>query len=58
MATAIGLATLAVAIAVYLMADHSDGMAWAALVVAGLITAAMPAIPWWHLRRLDGGAFG
>jgi NhaP-type Na+/H+ or K+/H+ antiporter len=58
MATAIGLATLAVGIAAYLLADHSDGMAWAALVVAGLITAAMPAIPWWHLRRLDGGAFG
>jgi lysylphosphatidylglycerol synthetase-like protein (DUF2156 family) len=58
MATVLGVATLAVAIAAYLFADHSDGTAWAALVVAGIITVAMPAIPWWHLRQLDAGTVG
>lgn len=58
MAAVLGVATLAVAIAAYLFADHSDGMAWAALVVAGIITVAMPAVPWWYLRQLHAGSIG
>lgn len=53
MATATGAATLAVAVATYCMAAHTDGGAWAALVIAGLITVAMPVIPWLHLRELS-----
>ncbi|MFZ0835712.1 MAG: DUF2561 family protein, partial [Mycobacterium sp.] len=50
MATAIGAATLAVATATYFMGVKHDGWAWAALTIAGLITAAMPLIPWRQLR--------
>ncbi len=50
MATAIGAATLAVATATYFMGIKHDGWAWAALTIAGLITAAMPLIPWRQLR--------
>jgi hypothetical protein len=57
-ATAMGAAVLAVTVAAYLLADHSDGMAWAALVIAGIITVAMPALLWWYLRRLDIGLVG
>jgi hypothetical protein len=54
-AIAAGVATLGVTVAAYMFADHSDDLAWAALVVAGIVTAAMPAVPWWHLRRLGAG---
>ena len=51
-ASAIGLALLAIGIATYLMAAGHDAFAWAAYVVAGLVTVAMPAIPWIFLRQL------
>jgi hypothetical protein len=51
-ASAIGLALLGIGIATYLMAAGHDTFAWAAYVVAGLITLAMPAIPWIYLRQL------
>jgi hypothetical protein len=49
---AIGVALLAIGIATYLMAAGHDTFAWAAYVVAGLVTLAMPAIPWIYLRQL------
>jgi len=52
MATAIGAATLAVVTATYCMSTRADGMAVVALVIAGLITLAMPLIPLRHLREL------
>lgn len=55
MATAMGAATLAVATATYFMGVKSDGAAIAALIVAGIITVAMPVIPWQALRRLQDG---
>lgn len=51
-ACAMGVAFLAVGIATYLMAAGHDLPAWAAYVVAGLVTLAMPAIPWIYLRQL------
>jgi hypothetical protein len=51
-ASAIGLALLGIGIATYLMAAGHDAFSWAAYVVAGLITLAMPAIPWIYLRQL------
>jgi Na+/proline symporter len=51
-ASAIGLALLGIGIATYLMAAGHDTFAWAAYIVAGLITLAMPAIPWICLRQL------
>lgn len=52
MAAAIGAATLAVATATYFMGVKHDGWAVAALVIAGLVTVAMPLIPWRQLRGL------
>lgn len=52
MASAIGLALLAIGIATYLMAAGHDTFAWAAYVVAGLVTLAMPVIPLFYLRQL------
>jgi hypothetical protein len=49
---AIGIALLAIGIATYLMAAGHDPFAWAAYVIAGLVTVAMPAIPWLYLRQL------
>ena len=51
-ASAIGLALLAIGIATYLMAAGDDTFSWAVYVVAGLITLAMPAIPFFYLRQL------
>ena len=51
-ASAMGLALLAIGIATYLMAAGHDAFAWAAYGVAGLVTLAMPAIPWIYLRQL------
>ncbi|HEY7052004.1 MAG TPA: DUF2561 family protein [Mycobacterium sp.] len=45
LATAMGAATLAIAVATYCMAEGADGGAWAALIIAAVITAAMPVIP-------------
>jgi NhaP-type Na+/H+ or K+/H+ antiporter len=52
MATAIGVATLAVATATYFMGVKDDGSATVALVVAGIVTALMPLIPFRQLRQL------
>jgi Protein of unknown function (DUF2561) len=51
-AIAMGVALLAIGIATYLMAAGHDTYAWAAYVVAGLVTLAMPAAPWIFLRQL------
>lgn len=52
MTAAIGGATLAVATATYFMGVKHDGWAVAALVIAGIVTVAMPLIPWRQLRGL------
>lgn len=49
---AIGLGLVVVATATYLMGIESDTAAWVALGVAGLITVAMPVIPFLYLARL------
>ena len=51
-ACAMGVALLAVGIATYLMAAGHDTAAWVAYGVAGLVTVAMPAMPWFFLRQL------
>jgi hypothetical protein len=51
-ACAMGIALLAIGIATYLMAAGHDTFAWAAYVIAGLVTVGMPAIPWIYLRQL------
>jgi hypothetical protein len=43
---------VAIGVATYLMAVESDGAAWVLLVLGGLVTLAMPAIPWFYLREL------
>ena len=52
MATAMGVATLAVATATYFMGVRDDGSATAALVAAGIVTVLMPLIPIRQLRQL------
>jgi hypothetical protein len=51
-ASDMGVALLAIGIATYLMAAGHDSFAWAVYVIAGLVTLAMPAIPWIFLRQL------
>jgi len=51
-AGAMGAAMLAVATATYLMGIDKDDPAGVAYAVAGLITIAMPVIPWRYLRQL------
>jgi hypothetical protein len=51
-AGAIGAATTLVGIGTYLMATELDAGAWVAYGVAGLLTVAMPAAPWFFLRQL------
>ena len=41
-----GAALLAVATATYLMAIGHDGFSWTSYGIAGVITLAMPLIPW------------
>lgn len=48
----IGLALIAVALATYLMSVGHDGASWIGYGVAGVVTAAMPAIEWLHVRQL------
>lgn len=50
--TAMGAALVAVATATYLMAVGHDGPSWVAYVIAGVVTAGMPAIEWLHVRQL------
>ncbi len=58
LASAMGLAVLAIGVATYLMAAGHDTFSWAAYVVAGLVTLAMPVIPLLHLRQLHELANG
>jgi hypothetical protein len=51
-AGAIGIAMVAIGVATYLMAIDSSVAAWAFFVLTGLVTLAMPAIPWFYLREL------
>ncbi len=48
----IGTALIAVAAATYLMAVGKDAAAWASYGIAGLVTVAMPAVPWRYMRLL------
>src|SRR4051812_30541850 len=52
LAIAMGVATVAIGIATYLMAVDHNAVAWAFYVLAGLVTRGMPAIPWFYLREL------
>jgi Protein of unknown function (DUF2561) len=47
-----GAALIAVGVATYLMAVGHDGASWIGYTFAGLITAAMPALEWIHVRQL------
>ncbi|GLP74959.1 hypothetical protein TUM20983_20690 [Mycobacterium antarcticum] len=49
---ATGAAATGVGVATYLMATHHDSASWAVYVVAGVITVAMCAAPWYFLRQL------
>jgi hypothetical protein len=49
---AIGVATLTIAVATYLMAVDSNAAAWVFYVLTGLVTIAMPAVPVFYLREL------
>lgn len=51
-ACAIGIAMVVIGVATYLMAIESDTAAWVFFVLSGLVTLAMPAIPWFYLREL------
>lgn len=47
-----GVALIAVAAATYLMAVGHDGASWVGYGLAGVVTAAMPAVEWLHVRQL------
>lgn len=49
---AMGVATLAIAVATHLMAVESNGPAWVLYGVAGVVTVGMVAIPGFYLREL------
>ena len=49
---AMGTAMLAVAAATYLMAVDENSAALAALIIAAVVSAGMPVIPWLFLRQL------
>ena len=49
---AVGAGTLAVGVATYLLATDSGSAAVAFLIIAGIITVAMPVLPWFYLREL------
>jgi hypothetical protein len=51
-AAAIGGATTLVCVGTYLLATEHDTAAWIAYGVAGLVTVAMSAVPWFYLREL------
>jgi uncharacterized membrane protein len=51
-AIAMGVAMVAIGVATYLMATDNNAVAWVLYVLAGLVTVAMPAIPWFYLREL------
>jgi uncharacterized protein DUF2561 len=47
-----GIALIAVAASTYSMAVGNDGLSWVGYGLAGLITAALPAVEWLHVRQL------
>jgi len=49
---AIGVATLLVSVATYLMAVDSETASWVVYGVAGVVTVGMIALPWYFLREL------
>lgn len=51
-ACAVGAGTLAVCVATYLTAGDSGSAAVAFYIIAGIITVAMPVLPWFFLREL------
>jgi hypothetical protein len=51
-ACAVGAGVLAIGAATYLMAGHSGGAAVAFYIIAGIVTVAMPVLPWFYLREL------
>jgi hypothetical protein len=51
-ACAVGVGTLAVALATYLSANDSGSAAVAFYIIAGIVTVAMPVLPWFYLREL------
>lgn len=51
-AIAMGVAVVAIGVATYLMAIDHDAVSWVFYVLAGLVTLAMPGIPWFYLREL------
>ncbi len=51
-AIAMGVAMVAIGVATYLMAVDNNAAAWVLYVLAGIVTVAMPAIPWFYLREL------
>lgn len=52
LASVLGTSLTAVALSTYLMAVGKDTASWVVYGVAGLIAAAMPVVPWLHLRQL------
>jgi hypothetical protein len=51
-AGSIGAATTLIGVGTYLMATEHDTVAWVAYGLAGIVTVAMPAAPWFFLRQL------
>jgi hypothetical protein len=47
-----GVALIAVGAATYLMAVGHEGPSWVGYGLAGLVTAAMPVLEWYHVRQL------
>lgn len=54
MACAIGAGILAVGLATYLSANDSGSAAVAFFIIVGIVTVAMPVLPWFYLRELRG----
>lgn len=52
LACAMGIATAAIGVATYLMAVDSNTASWVFYGLAGLVTLAMPVVPWHFLREL------
>ena len=52
LAATMGVALIAVGAATYLMAVGHEGPSWVGYGVAGLVTAAMPVLEWYHVRQL------
>jgi hypothetical protein len=52
LAGTMGAALIAAATATYLMAVGHDGGSWVGYGLAGVITVAMPAVEWLHVRQL------